>query len=167
MGIGETGLTIIASILMIGGLLLSVLPFLPGPFLLWLISLIYAILTEFRFVTPLAMVIITVFMLAGSTKDFWMPILGMKTYGVSCSTALGMMIGGTAGTFLIPVPVLGTLLGAIGGAVLLELLSVGEMRRAFQAGGIALKAFILGMLTELGFNLLIVAVFFGSLLIQR
>lgn len=167
MGIAESGLTIIAAILMIGGLLLSVLPFLPGPFMLWLISLVYAILTNFQFVTPLAMGVITLLMLIGTTKDIWMPILGMKTYGVTCSTALGMMIGGLVGTFAIPVPVLGTLLGAIGGAVLLELLSVGEMRRAFQAGGVALKSFILGMLTEFGFNLLIVAVFFGSLLIQR
>ena len=62
---------------------------------------------------------------------------------------------------------LGTLLGAIAGAVLLELLSAGEMRRALQAGGLAFKSFIFGMLTEIGFNLLIVAVFFGSLLLTR
>ncbi len=167
MTFAESGLTLIAGILMIAALLLSVLPFLPGPLILWGISLVYGILTNFQHLTPLTMIVITLLMLIGSTKDFWMPILGMKTYGVSCSTALGMMLGGTIGTFAIPVPVVGTLIGGIVGAVLMELLNVGEMRRALQAGGVALKSFILGMLTEIGFNLLIVAVFFGSLLITR
>ncbi len=167
MTFAESGLTLIAGILMVVALLLSVLPFLPGPFVLWAISLVYGVLTNFQHLTPLSMVVITLLMLIGTTKDFWMPILGMKTYGVSCSTALGMMLGGVIGTFAIPVPVIGTLLGAIAGAVLLELLNVGELRRALQAGGIALKSFLLGMLTEIGFNLLIVAVFFGSLWITR
>lgn len=167
MSFAESGLTLIAGILMIGALLVSVLPFLPGPLILWLISLVYAILTGFQYVTVLSMVVITLLMLIGTTKDIWMPILGMKTYGVSCGTAFGMMIGGLIGTFAIPVPVIGTLIGAIAGAVLLELLNAGEMRRALQAGGFALRSFIWGMLTEIGFNLLIVAVFFGSLLIAR
>lgn len=164
MDIGESTLTIIAGVAMIGGLFLSVLPFLPGPLMLWGISLVYAILTNFQNVTVLSMVVITILMIVATSKDIWMPIIGMKTYGVSCSSAFGMMVGGLVGTFVIPIPILGTLFGAIAGAVLMELLNAGEMSRALRAGGVAFKAFILGMITEFGFNLLIVAVFFASVL---
>src|SRR5690606_12168133 len=98
MDIGQSTLTIIASVLMVGGLLLSVLPFLPGPLILWVISLGYGILTGFERLTPLSMIVITVLMLVATTKDIWMPIIGMKSYGVSCSSALGMMVGGLVGT---------------------------------------------------------------------
>lgn len=164
MDIGESTLTIIAGVAMVGGLFLSVLPFLPGPLMLWGISLVYAILTNFQNVTVLSMIVITILMIVATSKDIWMPIIGMKTYGVSCSSALGMSVGGLVGTFVIPIPILGTLLGAIAGAVLMELLNAGEMSRALRAGGVAFKAFILGMITEFGFNLLIVAVFFASVL---
>ena len=43
MDIAESTLTIIAGLLMVGTLVLSVLPFVPGPFILWLISLGYGI----------------------------------------------------------------------------------------------------------------------------
>lgn len=167
MDIGESTLTIIAGIAMVGGLFLSLLPFLPGPLVLWGISLVYGILTNFQNLTVLSMVVITILMLIATSKDIWMPLIGMKTYGVSCSSAFGMMVGGLIGTFVIPIPILGTLAGAIIGAVALELLNAGEMSRALRAGGIAFKAFILGMITEFGFNVLIVGVFFASVLAGR
>jgi len=167
MGIAESGLTVIAGILMVIALFASLLPFLPGPFILWLISIVYGILTGFQHLTVLSAVVITVLMLIATTKDIWMPIVGMKTYGVSCSTAFGMFLGGTIGTFTIPIPILGTLVGAIVGAVLLELLNLGDMQKALRAGGYAFKSFILGMATEFGFNILIVLVFFASLFVTR
>lgn len=167
MDIAESTLTIIAGVLMVGVLIASILPFIPGPFVLWLIALGYGILTNFEHLTPLALVVITVMMLVATSKDIWMPIVGMKTYGVSCSSAFGMMTGGLVGTFVIPVPLLGTLIGAIVGAVIMELLNVGDTSKALRAGGVAFKAFILGMITEFGFNLLIVAMFFTSVLSTR
>ena len=113
------------------------------------------------------MVVITILMLIATSKDIWMPIVGMKTYGVSCSSAFGMTVGGMVGTFVVPVPLLGTLIGAIIGAVIMELLNVGDTSRALRAGGVAFKAFILGMITEFGFNLLIVAMFFTSIFSMR
>ena len=167
MSLAESGLTILAAVLMVITLIASLVPVLPGPFLLWAISIAYGILTGFQHLTVAAAVAITVLMLIGTLKDFWMPLLGMKTQGASCSTVFGMIVGGLIGTFAIPVPVIGTLIGAVAGAALLELLHLGDTQKALQAGGFALRSFVLGMLTELGFNLLIVAVFFGSLLLTR
>ncbi len=167
MGIAESSLTVIAGVLMVIALFASLLPFLPGPFMLWLISIVYGILTGFQHLTVLSALVITALMLIATTKDIWMPIVGMKTRGVSCSTAIGMFIGGLIGTFAIPIPILGTLIGAIIGAILLELLNLGDLQKALRAGGYAFKSFILGMATEFGFNILIVAVFFASLFVTR
>ena len=84
--------------------------------------------------------IITVLMMIATTKDIWMPILGMKTYGVSCSSAFGMFVGGLIGTFAIPIPIVGTLIGAIVGAILLELLNLGDMQKALKSGRIRLQS---------------------------
>jgi uncharacterized protein YqgC (DUF456 family) len=165
MGIAESTLTVIASILMIVGLIASFLPFLPGPLMLWAISVGYGALTGFSQLTVGATVLITALMLIATSKDIWMPLVGMRKYGVSCSSALGMMIGGLVGTFAIPIPIVGTLLGAIGGAVLLELLNLGDLQLALKAGGIAFKSFLLGMATEIGFCLLIAVVFFATVLL--
>jgi uncharacterized protein YqgC (DUF456 family) len=167
MGIAESGLTIIACVLMVVALLVSLLPFLPGPLLLWGISLGYGLLTNFERLTVLSAVVITVLMLIATTKDIWLPLLGMKTQGASCSSAFGMIIGGLVGTFTIPIPIVGTLVGAMIGAIVLELLRIGDMQKALQAGGFAFRSFVLGMLTEFGFNLLIVLAFFASVLVGR
>jgi uncharacterized protein YqgC (DUF456 family) len=165
MGIAESTLTVIASVLMVVALVASFLPFLPGPFMLWVISVGYGALTGFSQLTVGSAVVITALMLIATSKDIWMPLVGMRKYGVSCSSALGMMVGGLVGTFAIPIPIVGTLLGAIGGAVLLELLNLGDMQLALKAGGVAFKSFLLGMATEFGFNLLICIVFFGTILL--
>jgi uncharacterized protein YqgC (DUF456 family) len=139
----------------------------PGPLLLWGISIGYGLLTNFQHLTILSAVIITALMLIGITKDIWLPLLGMKTQGASCSSAFGMILGGLVGTFTIPIPLIGTLVGAMIGAIILELLRLGDMQKALQAGGFAFRSFVLGMLTEFGFNLLIVATFFASVLLGR
>lgn len=165
MGIAESTLTVIASVLMVIAFFASLLPFLPGPFMLWLISIGYGVLTGFSQLTVGSAILITGLMLIATTKDIWMPVVGMRKYGVSCSSAIGMMIGGFVGTFAIPIPIVGTLLGAIGGAVLLELLNLGDLQLALKAGGVAFKSFLLGMATEMGFCFLIVAVFFLAVLL--
>jgi uncharacterized protein YqgC (DUF456 family) len=167
MSFAESGLTVIAGVLMVIALFASLLPFLPGPFMLWVISIVYGILTGFQHLTVLSAVVITALMIIATTKDIWMPIVGMKTHGVSCSTAFGMFAGGLVGTFAIPIPILGTLIGAIVGAILLELLNLGDLQKALRAGSFAFKSFIFGMATEFGFNILIVLVFFASLWVTR
>lgn len=166
MDIAESGLTLIAGILMVIGLFVSLLPFLPGPLLLWGISVVYAYLTGFQHVTVLAIVVISLLMIIGSTTDFWTPFVGMKSRGASCSSVLGTILGGLIGTFVVPIPILGTLIGAMVGAVALEAMRLGDLRKALTAGSLALESFVLGMVLEFVFNLGIVVTFFGSLLLR-
>jgi uncharacterized protein YqgC (DUF456 family) len=65
--------------------------------------------------------------------------LGAKTTGTSLRTLFVGFIGAIAGTFLIPIPLLGTILGYAGGLVLSEYVRQGELRPAVKTalGGVA------------------------------
>lgn len=137
----------------------AILPILPGPALVWAIAMIYGVLTNFTVVSPLTAIVITLLMIIGSTTEFWTPIFGMRVRGASCSSIAGTLVGGLAGTFLIPVPIFGTLLGAVGGAVALELLRLGDLQKAFRAGSFAFESYLWSVVLEIGFSFLIVIIF--------
>jgi len=155
----ETLLPVIALILMLLGTAASLLPVVPGPVVVWAIGMVYAALTRFAQITPLAAALMTGLMILGSTAGWWMQALGIKAQGGSWVAALGGLAGGLAGTFLIPVPLLGTLAGVITGTVVIELLRAGEAGQAVRSSRAALKAYLLALLTETGICVLIVLVF--------
>jgi len=143
-------------------LLISIIPFVPGPVLMWLICIIYGVVSSFREFTLLSAAGVTLLMLVAASSEFWLPLLGMKTRGLSCSSVIGTLGGGLLGTIFIPIPILGTLIGAIGGAIGLEILRVGDLKVALRAGGFALESFIYGMILEVIINLSIIGVFIFS-----
>lgn len=150
---------IVILILMLLATAASLLPVIPGPALVWAIGMFYATLTRFEQVSPLAAVLMTLLMILGSTAGWWMQAAGMKAQGGSRAAILGGLIGGLAGTLLIPVPVLGTLAGVVGGTLVIELLRLGEASKAIHSSQIALKAYLLTLLTETGACVLIVIIF--------
>lgn len=164
MDFAQSTLTIIALVAMVIALFLSVIPFLAGPLLVWGIALLYGILTGFSEFTIISAVLATALMALAMTKDFWLPMLGMRSGDVSCSSVFGTIVGGLVGTFFIPIPIVGTLLGAIGGAILMEVLRVGDLSKALRAGGFAFQTFLIGMVMEFLFSLAIIGVFLASVL---
>jgi uncharacterized protein len=172
---GEAILIGLALILMVGVMLVSLLPFVPGPALMWVVAAAFGVgeglidggtITDgFQRLHLAIFAIMTVIMVVGSTTDFWMPVVGMRVQGGSCWGSLGSLIGGLVGTFAIPIPIIGTLIGAILGALLFEFIYIGDARKAFSAGGLAMKAFFLGLLFEITASGLILALFILSLLL--
>lgn len=162
---GDTLLGIIAAVAMVAVLFFSLLPFIPGALLLWVISFAYAYLTDFRYVSTLAIGIISAITLASVFRDFWMPLIGMKTRGASCSSTFGSMVGGIIGTFLIPIPLIGSLIGAVAGAVIMEFVRAGSIENTTNAASFATQTFVYSLIAEFVLNIVIVAVFFLSLLI--
>lgn len=148
-------------------LFVSLIPFVPGPALLWGISLAFGILDNFSRLPVLAFLSMTFLMVAGSTTDFWMPLIGMKARGATLGSTLATIVGALAGTIFIPIPVLGTLAGAMTGALAVEFLYVGNTRRSMRAAGMALETYVLSIFVEFIINVCIVGVFVFSLLITR
>jgi uncharacterized protein YqgC (DUF456 family) len=159
MEIAESFLLTISLILMIVALFASIIPFLPGPILVWGIGLAAAYLTNFERVTPVASIVMTLLMLAGATTPYWLPFFGVRDEGLSCLGAVGSIIGGLLGTFLIPIPILGTIIGSIIGTLLVEFARIREMRRALRAGQIAFRMYMIGILVDMTFSLVIIIVF--------
>lgn len=156
--------TLLVILLMIGAFLLSFIPILPGPIIPWAVGIAFGILNEWQRLTPVAAIVMTALMVVGATADYWRPLLGAKTTGMTCRTSLGSMIGGIAGTVLIPIPLLGTLIGCIAGALVVELLQFGDLRRALAAGQLALKLFIIGYALNIALSFAILLTFLISLL---
>lgn len=163
MEIAESALVTISVIVMVLGVILAFVPILPGALIVWAIGIVSAWLTQFERVTPIAAIVMTILMVISMSSDYWLPLLGVKTSGLSCLSAIGSIIGGLIGTFVIPIPIVGTLIGTVLGALILEYVVLREKTRALRAGQVALKLFVIGYILELVMVFAIVAVFLVSI----
>jgi uncharacterized protein YqgC (DUF456 family) len=163
MGIAETALIVIALVLMVIGVLLTFMPFLPGPMIVWAVGFVYTLIDGFEHVGLLALGVMTLLMIAGSTSELWMQLMGLQMHGTSCLSTLGSVVGGVVGTFVIPIPLLGTVAGMVIGALLFEFARQGELDPALQAGRNAFKVYLISTLAEFAAAVLILLVFILSL----
>jgi uncharacterized protein len=163
MQLAPTLLLALATILMLVTIGLSFIPILPGPLLPWAVGIVYGALTGWQRLTPAAAVVMTVLMLVGVTADWWRPLLGAKTTGMGCKTSLGSFVGGLIGTFFIPIPLVGTVIGLVAGALVVELAQFGDLRKAMQAGQSALKLFVVGYALNIAISIGIFVVYLISI----
>ncbi|MBL8116680.1 MAG: DUF456 domain-containing protein [Anaerolineae bacterium] len=164
MQIDPNILLVLTTILMVVTLALSFLPILPGPLLPWAIGMVFGVLNGWERLTPAAALVMTALMLIGVTADWWRPLLGAKTTGMGCRTSLGSFAGGLIGTFIIPIPLIGTIIGLIVGALIVELAQFGDLRKAMTAGQAALKLFIVGYVLNIIISIAIFGVYLFSIL---
>lgn len=148
---------------MIVTLVLSFVPFVPGTAIIWAIGVVFAVLDGFQRATPAAIIVMTLLMVVGSTSEIWMPVLGIRSRGLSCLSTVGSVIGSIVGTFVIPIPLVGTIIGAMAGALLVELVRGREVRRAMQAGRSVFQLYLIGMVVQFVTSLMMFAVFLVSL----
>ncbi len=148
MDISQSALLIIGTVMMVVALVVAFIPILPGTVIVWLAAMAFGILDQWTRFTPPAGVVSTAIMIFSVTSDFWLPVLGMKTGGLTCLGAVGSFVGGVIGTFFIPLPICGTLIGAVAGALLAELVHFRDLRKAFQGGQSAAKLFAIGYAVE-------------------
>ena len=122
-----------------------------------------AAIDGFQRISPPAMIAMTVVMAVSQLSDFWLPLLGVQTGGLSCASSLGALVGGLAGTFLIPIPLLGTLIGTVAGALLIEFARRGQATPAITAGKQAARLFVIGYALRLVSSVIIVIIYIASL----
>ncbi len=129
-------LVIIAFII---GLFGTLLPIIPGIVIIWLASLFYAwILVGFDIFSPWVFALITLIAIVAGTADVWLAAVGAKTTGATWRTLIVGFIGAIAGTFFIPIPLIGTIAGYAAGLILAEYVRLNDWRQAVRAafGGI-------------------------------
>ncbi|MCA9867240.1 MAG: DUF456 domain-containing protein [Anaerolineae bacterium] len=126
-----TGVVILAFVV---GLLGIILPVIPGLIIIWLASLYYAaVVIGFDAFSPWVFALITLIGLAAGTSNIWLAALGAKTTGATWRTLIVGFIGAIIGTFLLPIPLIGTIVGYAAGLVLSEYIRQGELRPALKS----------------------------------
>ena len=138
---------IVILILFIVGLIGSVLPTLPGPPLVFLGILVYAVYDGFEKIGWGWLVIFFVVTLLTLILDYLAAAIGTKKAGASQLAAVGSVIGGFLG--LIMFNILGLILGTFLGAVMAELVfNQKPGKLALKAGMGSLIGFLAGTVVK-------------------
>jgi uncharacterized protein YqgC (DUF456 family) len=143
---------------------ISFIPFVPGPALVWAIGVVYAIATKFSDISIQAVVVMTVLMLIGSTADWWTRLLGLGSEGkLTCGTFVVSTVGAILGTIFSPIPLVGTLLGAAGAVAVLVWYQEDDWNKAFKAARGIMSAWIASFFVEFIISVGITTTFIQSL----
>jgi uncharacterized protein YqgC (DUF456 family) len=139
-------LVILGILLMIGGILGSVLPILPGPPLSYVGLLLLHFTERYQFSTRF-LVIWAIVTAVVVLADYVIPIWGTKKFGGSKRGIWGSIIGLLAGLFFFPP--FGIIIGPFVGAVVGELTVGKDTGNALKAGFGSFIGFIVGTLLKL------------------
>lgn len=158
-------LALLAYVLMFIGLIGSLLPLVPGPVLIWLGALLWAVSNDFDAVGwPTLLVLLALTILAWASDLLLTAVLSRRV-GASWKAILGAILGGFAGGIFFGgwIPVIGTMVatvaGAIVGMVAMEVIDKRDLRLAIRSS----RGYLLGVLAssalEAGLALLMLAIF--------
>ncbi len=152
----------LALLLIVAALVGIVVPFLPGAPLAWVGIFVYAVATEFREISGVAVIWLGVMALLTMLIDILGPVLGVKGRQASRQAIVGSVLGAVFGIGLFgPVGiVLGPFLGALAG----ELIAGGTSDRAFRSAFGALMGFIFGSILKIAIVLAMAGYFVYALI---
>ncbi len=141
------------------GVVGTVIPILPGMLLVWFTVLVYAWRTGFETVGWPSIIFISIIALVAGLSNIWLPLLGAQKTGAAKRALFLGVIGAIVGTFVIPIPILGTVIGYAIGVFLGEFMKVRDWRLALKAslGGVA--GWGVSTIVEIVGALLILAIF--------
>jgi len=141
------------------GMVGIVIPILPGMLLVWLSVLVYAVGTDFATIGWPSLVFITIIALVTGLSNIWLPLLGAEKSGAAKRALFLGVVGAIVGTFVIPLPLLGTVIGYAIGVFLGELIKQRDWRLALKAslGGVA--GWGISMIVEIVGALVILTIF--------
>ena len=153
---------ILTGLFFLAGLLGSVVPSVPGPPLIFLGALIYALCRGFTHVGWLTLLFLALIAALAQILDYLASAYGAKKFGGSKWGIWGSILGGLLGFVLFNIA--GMIIGLFGGAVLLEWWKGDkELPAALKVGGGSLLGFLGGTLMKVVFSLLMIGIFFYDL----
>jgi uncharacterized protein YqgC (DUF456 family) len=156
---------ILAYIAIVIGLLGSLLPVLPGPFLIWGGVLLWAWANGFEEIGWPALIILGIMALVSKGLDFVLTAGMSRRAGVSWRGIGGALLGALVGAILLSgvLPLVGTFIGAILGGVTGMWVVEYTIRQNSQAATAAVRAYLSGVglaaLAQFGIAVLMVLIF--------
>lgn len=157
-------LLIIGFVFIAGGVIGSVLPFIPGPVLSYIALLLLSRVHEWKDFTPSFLIVLGAIVVVVTALSYILPRFTGKQYGASAAGLWCAVIGLFAGLMFIPP--YGLFIGAACGAILGELLSRREKKvRSLESTG-ALVGTVIGILYRLSVSGIIASFFIRSVRAQ-
>jgi len=141
---------------MVAGLAGSVLPFLPGPPLIFAGALVYAFATNWMPIGIGRLAILGVLAVLAYALGHAASALGAKRFGGSRWAVVGALVGAVIGIFFGPI---GLLFGPVIGAVAGEFLKSGDLEVSTRSGVGALVGMAVGVAANLSLAIVMVGLF--------
>lgn len=159
----DTVILVIFLLCCVGGVLLTALR-LPGTWLIVAAALGYAWWADWKVMGPGSLGILTVLALVGELVEAATSGLAARRAGATPQAAWGAVIGGIVGMLTLasalslPLPVVGTLIGAVGGAMLgcfcgavgVEFALRGSITGSTRVGLFSAAGFVIGLVAKIG-----------------
>lgn len=145
----------------VGGIIGTLLPVLPGTALILFGFVVYGLCTDFGTLSLSFFVIQVVLVGLSYLVDFLATAFGVKMYGGSKAAVWGAVLGSL---LIFVIGPLGLLIGPLVGAVAGELLMGEQVRQAFKAGFGSFLGFIGGTLIKIVLALIMIGFFTFSIL---
>lgn len=148
----------ISLVIMAIGLVGIVVPVIPGTILIFAAALAFAIFDGFQAVGWPTVIVLGLLTLVATTADLWATSVAARAGGASGWSVVAGLIGGGVGLLVLSLP--GAIIGAVAGVVGVEVLRVGDWRKALQAGGGWLAGWLISAVLQLAVGLAMIAIFY-------
>ncbi len=148
-------------LLLVGGIVGTVMPALPGTLLVFLGVLLGAWIDDFARVSTTTVIIAGVLCLLAQALDYVAAMLGAKRVGASKEAVIGALIGTVAG-------ILGGFVGLLFfpliGAAVGEYMAISDLRRAGNVGVATWLGMIAGAVLKLALAFITIGIFIAALI---
>ena len=153
----------VATLIFMVGLVGSLLPVVPGSFIVWLGVIVHRLWMGADASVTWKIVILTgILTLFGQIVDFLMGIWGARKFGASWKGAVGAFVGAFVG-FFVPPPLFWLIVGPIAGAVVGELAAGRTFREGGKAGVGTVVGGIIAFALKFGISVCVIALFIFDL----
>lgn len=151
----QTIILILATILLIPGIIMSVIPAIPGMIYMLVIALLYGFYDNFMHLTWTDIGILAIVAVITMLVDFFAGIAGAKWGGAHWTSIISGIVGLVLGSLFIPIPFIGSIIGMFLGVLVSEWYRTRDSRLANKAA----TGSLVGTLVGTGFKLVASIVF--------
>ena len=149
-------------LVMLVGLVGTVVPVLPGLLLVWAAGVAWAWLDGWGSTRAVLAVALTLLLVLGTVAKYVLPARSASGAGAPRRTLLLGALAGVVG--FVVIPVVGLLVGGVGGVYLAELARLGRADLAWRSTRAVLVAVGIGVLVEVCAGLVMIALWLAALL---
>lgn len=160
----EITLSIIAALFLIPGVIMAIVPGLPGHIYMLIVAMLFAIVTNLTVITPMNLIVLAVITFISVLLDVFSGIAGAKYGGAHWSSLVAGAVGLILGTVIIPVPIVGSVAGLFIGVFLHELYRGRDVVHARKAATGSFIGSVVGIAGMLAMAILFAVLFVGFLI---